>query len=303
MTIDDTTGEIAIQTDDRSQDGTYSIDIKAQITVPTDFSNTEFQTLESIHNFKLELFVPLELCQITIFDETILVEMVTSVLGEPQSQSFDEVQDSESKASGDNSGLTFCGPRIYSIIDLPPYIQFDPESREITLSTQDEADIGQFEIEFQVQLEDFPEVTKKAKFQVTVNPCIITDYSLIIDQTDISYTVNDPAWTTFSYSFVQANSCGYPETIIVDNPADFITHNEIARDFTVATSQRGDAQVHTIVLSSSISVFDDFTLTTKSEHSAQQELTVTVIDPCLTTQLPQLVIPDLEIKVHQGSSI
>ena len=42
MTIDDTTGEIVIQTDDRSQDGTYSIDIKAQITVPTDFSNTEF---------------------------------------------------------------------------------------------------------------------------------------------------------------------------------------------------------------------------------------------------------------------
>ena len=73
--------------------------------------------------------------------------METSVLGEPQSQSFEEVQDSESKDSGDNSGLTFCGPRVYSIIGSPPYIQFDSENREITLSTQDEADIGKFEVE------------------------------------------------------------------------------------------------------------------------------------------------------------
>ena len=29
---------------------------------------------------------------------------------------------------------------------------------------------------------------------------------------------------------------------------------------------------------------------------------MTVIDPCLTTQLPQLVIPDLEINVHEGEA-
>ena len=127
--------------------------------------------------------------------------METSVLGEPQSQSFDEVQDSESKASGDNSGLTFCGPRVYSIIGSPPYIQFDSENREITLATQDKVDIGQFELELQIQLQDFPEVTKLTKFQVTINPCIITEYSLIIDQKEISYTVNDPALTAFTYSF------------------------------------------------------------------------------------------------------
>ena len=110
-----------------------------------------------------------------------LVDMKTSVLGEPQSQGFDEVRDSESKASGDNSGLTFCGPRIYSIIGSPPYIQFDPESREITLSTSDENDIGQHNVEFLVKLQDFPDVTKKTTFVVTINPCIISDYSLMID--------------------------------------------------------------------------------------------------------------------------
>ena len=152
--------------------------------------------------------------------------MQTSVLGEPQSQGFDQVQDSESKASGDNSGLTFCGPRIYSIIGSPPYIQFDSETREITLKTQDSIDIGQFELELQVQLQDFPEVMKLTKFQVTINPCIITEYSLIIDQNEVSYTVNDPALTAFTYSFEQTNSCGYPQKIIVDNTAGFITHND-----------------------------------------------------------------------------
>ena len=147
MTIDEKTGEIAIQTDVRSLDDIYSVSIKARISVPTDHSNSDFTIHESTHTFEMELFVPLELCSLTLLDETVLVDMQTSVLGEPQSQSFEEVQDSESKASGDNSGLTFCGSRVYSIIGSPPYIQFDPESREITLSTQDKADIGQFEVE------------------------------------------------------------------------------------------------------------------------------------------------------------
>ena len=126
MTINEKTGEIAIQTDIRSLDDIYSVSIKASISVPTDHSNTDVIIHESTHTFELELFVPLELCSLTLLDETVLVDMQTSVLGEPKSQSFEEVQDSESKDSGDNSGLTFCGPRVCSIIGSPPYIQFDP---------------------------------------------------------------------------------------------------------------------------------------------------------------------------------
>ena len=140
------------------------------------------------------------------------------------------------------------------------------------------------------------------KFQVTINPCIITDFSLTIDQTEISYTVNDPSLTAFTYNFVQTNSCGYPQKIIVDNPASFITHDRNLGKFIIETKLRSDAQIYTISLSSTISVFDDYTLTTQTEHSAQTELTVTVIDPCLVSQLPELVIPDLEINVHEGAT-
>ena len=74
------------------------------------------------------------------------------------------MQDSESKISGDNSGLNFCGPRIYSIIGNPPYIKLDTETREITASTVSEADIGKYDVEFTVQLQDYPDVTRKTIF-------------------------------------------------------------------------------------------------------------------------------------------
>ena len=122
MTIDDKTGEIAIQTDDRDHDQTYSVEVKASITVPIDFSNTETKTLESIYTFDLKLYVPMELCSLSKLDEITLTDMETSVLGESMSQSFDEVQDLESKNSGDKSGLTFCGPRLYEIVGTPAYI-------------------------------------------------------------------------------------------------------------------------------------------------------------------------------------
>ena len=41
--------------------------------------------LESMHDFELELFVPLELCNLSALDDTFLIDMVTSILGEPQS--------------------------------------------------------------------------------------------------------------------------------------------------------------------------------------------------------------------------
>lgn len=82
--------------------------------------------------------MPLDLCRLTDLDEPVLTDMRTSILGIAEAQSFDPVQDTESKSSGDQSGLTFCGPRLYSIVGSPSYIQLDEESREIRVSSQDE---------------------------------------------------------------------------------------------------------------------------------------------------------------------
>ena len=47
MTINEETGEISIETHDRGIEGTYNVEIKASSSVPTDFNNNEFITMES----------------------------------------------------------------------------------------------------------------------------------------------------------------------------------------------------------------------------------------------------------------
>ena len=90
--------------------------------------------------------------------------MVTAVKGDADSQTFINVKDFESKRRGDKSGTTFCGPRLYRIIDEPSYIKFDTEKLEITLATSSDADIGQFIVELEMKLEDYPDVTSIVQF-------------------------------------------------------------------------------------------------------------------------------------------
>ena len=64
----------------------------------------------------------------------------------------------------------------------------------------------------------------------------------------IDYLVNDPSETTFAYIFTQTNLCGYPETITIDNPTDFIIHNEADKDFTIYTDLRANVEVYTVTV-------------------------------------------------------
>ena len=81
MTIDETTGEIKIETDAREAEDIYQIEIRATTTIPTDSSGTQLTTLESIYSFELRLYVPLDLCILTVLDELVLTDMKTSIMG------------------------------------------------------------------------------------------------------------------------------------------------------------------------------------------------------------------------------
>lgn len=43
---------------------------------------------------------------------------------------------------------------------------------------------------------------------------------------------------------------------------------------------------------------DDYTLQTEQTYEAQVTFVLTVIDPCTTTQLDDLIIVDMSVKVH-----
>ena len=80
--------------------------------------------------------------------------MQTSVLGQSATQNYQEVKDSESRinVNGDNTGTTYCGPRLYSIDNPPSYVSIDPDTRSITVTTENEADIGKHILDFRVTL-------------------------------------------------------------------------------------------------------------------------------------------------------
>ena len=84
--IDQLTGEVTVQTDMQEVEGTYNIQVIATVEVPDDYTKSSFTTLESLSSFELVVYVP---CKRTEFDELILLDMATAVLGESDLQKFD----------------------------------------------------------------------------------------------------------------------------------------------------------------------------------------------------------------------
>ena len=76
-----------------------------------------FTEIEANFSFMLNLILPIDPCTISVFDDLPLNDMMTIVKGDSATQTFEEVKDFESKRRGDESGITFCGPRIYSFVD------------------------------------------------------------------------------------------------------------------------------------------------------------------------------------------
>ena len=105
--------------------------------------------------------------------------------------------------------------------------------------------------------------------------------------------MDDPEVTLFSYEFLQTNACGYQETVSVDKTLDFLTHNELARSFTVHSESRDDIGSHTVTVSSVISVPDDHTMSTFTDHENEVSFTVNILDPCNETELIDFSIPNI----------
>ena len=86
--------------------------------------------LENTSSFNLEVIVEIDPCSLTVLDDLLLTDMTAYVLKGEVSQTFAEVQDSESSTNGDPN---WCGPRLYSLLGAPPFVSLDSQQREITV--------------------------------------------------------------------------------------------------------------------------------------------------------------------------
>ena len=127
---------VFVETDDEELSDQYTIGIIATIQVPTDSENTQFNELTASYAFNLDLELPTDPCETTVFDEFVIQDMKTSVLGDAVSVSFDQQADQSSRENGDLTGHSFCGERAYSLkSNQPAALVFDPELRTLKLET------------------------------------------------------------------------------------------------------------------------------------------------------------------------
>ena len=98
--------------------------------------------------------------------------------------------------------------------------------------------------------------------------------------------------TSFNYGFEQVNACGYQETYEVTNLPSFVTHNTVAKDFTVFTDNLEHVGSHTVTVVSTIQVPTDFTQATMNPISAQTEFVINVVATCDATMFVEWSLQD-----------
>ena len=96
-------------------------------------------------------------------------------------QTLPELGDSVSYAKGDQTGLTYCGPRTIGTITpvsiFQNFLSINTATREITLESDSADDVGVYTITFIYFLSMYASAQTQATFTVTVEVCDVTDFT------------------------------------------------------------------------------------------------------------------------------
>jgi len=100
----------------------------------------------------------------------------------------------------------------------------------------------------------------------------------------------------------EPSSCSYPIVARYQGQPHFITVGD-SKDLIIATDDRSTANVYTLELTVSMEIPDDYTRTSFKAIRSTERFTVSVVDPCLTTQLDVFSIADVSLSRLGGSQI
>ena len=112
---DQTLRQFSVETSDPSDKQTYTVVVESIIDVPVTYERQDFNQVTALVTF--DIIVQSE-CDSTELDDFVVFDITVSVDDDAEEQTLNEVQDSVSRALGNQDGLTFCGSRIYELVDL-----------------------------------------------------------------------------------------------------------------------------------------------------------------------------------------
>ena len=88
--------------------------IIATLSIPLTYEKITFNELTAQLDIDIKVA---DACKTSILQRVMLEDMMVTVHGEAVSQTISEVVDSVSMRYGDKDGLSFCGTRIYEVLD------------------------------------------------------------------------------------------------------------------------------------------------------------------------------------------
>ena len=130
MTHNSDTTNFSIFSDKLSDVGTYEVSVVSTIEVPKDFKKATSTTMTSQVDFTITVNA---VCGSTSFIDWALHEklFISTVKGKVIVGEMGPVLDTVSQINGNKDGLTFCGDRVYRVVDNTAVSSF------LTLSNDD----------------------------------------------------------------------------------------------------------------------------------------------------------------------
>ena len=119
-------------------------------------------------------------CVTTEFSDFVISDLLVKVHESPFTETVPDMQDSFSQTIViDEDGTSFCGDKTYELIDSQQhdsYLTFVDSF--LTLSSEDDTQIGIYEAQIKVSLVEYPEISSVADFALIINPCEVESFEI-----------------------------------------------------------------------------------------------------------------------------
>ena len=122
-----------------------------------------------------------------------------------------------------SNGNPFCGEIILELLDSDKhqsYLSF--EERTLTALSTDDSEIGIYDVQLSVCMDEYPDIEEHIDFKVIVSPCQISEISLKDGQEDTRYAISTAEKILATPSLDQG-VCQYPITYEIVEPKSFMT--------------------------------------------------------------------------------
>ena len=260
MTHDEAASDFTIpQMFDLSLLGSYTMTLRSEIYIPTDYTTTDFTTMF----VEYDILILIEPCLITSYTDTTTVSLIIYNIGAPDLTDGLYVFDEDPVCNY---------PETVTLTNLPTWSIHNEPASDFTIPLNSDLDlIGEYTVTLrsEIQVPDdytgltFTTWTVEYDFLIQIEECVITSYDATLTIPTLTYIIGDPELVSSSYLFDETPFCGYDETVTVTNLPTWAIHDGTAKNFRIPKNEDLSLDAtYTVTLRSEIQVPDDYTETT-----------------------------------------